>query len=448
MKDEVAYGGTEEFHLSQQGPDMAEIDTLIERSSLGTPAAKSLRERTTLEAVRPILDRANSLGVGPFAIGIEILPHELFCVLTDHYGMIHGRRRWQLPNMEVGTVVKCVAKAVGDLAATVLGLDLPNPCIVIGLSLGGPVDPRAGTVILYENNPTDPTTLKPDLRYRWEGVKLAELVEQETGCRTVLENDASALAAYEQKFGVGQEMPTYAVILIRDGVGHSMTVDGKQLPGPLEFGHIMSLFHPGFSQLVSLFDRPGPGSFRWSWGRAGRVWDTAVRGVPVFRSGNDRGGSGGLEGGERVVFHVVQGQDGPDHGGAAFRAAAQLGGQDFPVLQAGVAAFADAAQLGLQPVRGPLCRGQVLAARLAAAGDHRLVPAEVAQVGEDADDGGEDGGDPRLPRRGDVHGGAGLRGRGPQQLPGRGADGLHVQPVPLVLAGIEGGQTKYAGKRQ
>jgi predicted NBD/HSP70 family sugar kinase len=239
MKNEAACGGGEEFRASQQDPDLAEIDMLIERSTLGTPAAKSLRERTPIEAVQPILARANSLGVGPFAIGIEILPHELSSVLTDHHGIIHGRRRWPLPNMEVGTVVKYAAKTARDLAATALGLDLPNPCIVIGLSLGGPVDSRTGTVILYENNPTDPTTLKPHLRYRWEGVKLAELVEQETGCRTVLVNDATAFGAREQKFGVGQEMSTYAVILIRDGVGHCMIVDGKPLPGPLEWGHII-----------------------------------------------------------------------------------------------------------------------------------------------------------------------------------------------------------------
>lgn len=239
MKHEAARGGTDEFRASEQEPNMAEIDALIERSSLGTSAAKSLRERTPVEAVQPILDRANSLYNGPFAIGIEILPHELRGVLTDHHGMIHGRRRWPLPNMDVGAVVKHVAQVARDLAGTALGLELPSPCIGIGLELGGPVDPRTGTVILYENNPTDPTTLKPDLRYQWRGEKLAELVEQATGCRTALENDANAFAIREQKFGVGQEISSYAVVLIRDGVGASMIVDRKLLPGSLEFGHMI-----------------------------------------------------------------------------------------------------------------------------------------------------------------------------------------------------------------
>jgi predicted NBD/HSP70 family sugar kinase len=239
MKDEVTHGDMEEFRPDQQESSSAEIDMLIERSSLGTPAAKSLRERTSIEAVQPVLDRANSLAAGPFAVGIEILPRELSVVLADHYGTVHDHRIWPLPNMEVKTVVEYVRKAAKDLVATHLGMDLRNRCIVIGLDLGGPVDTRTGTVICYENNPTDRTALKPEQRYRWEGVKLAELVEQATGCRTVLENDASAFAAFEQKFGEGQEFPTFATILVRDGVGFSMVVDNKLLMRTLELGHII-----------------------------------------------------------------------------------------------------------------------------------------------------------------------------------------------------------------
>ena len=218
---------------------IAEIDRLIGCSSLGTPAAKSLRERAPAEAAKAILDRANILGHGPFSIGIEILPHELSGVITNQQGWIHDRRRWSLPDMEVGTVVKHMAIVAKDLAATAVGLDLPHRSIGIGLLLGGLVDTRTGTVIRYENNPTDPVILRPDQRYLWENEKLAELVERETGCRTVLENDTAALAVVEQKFGVGQEHSTYVVILIRDGVGCNVVMENKLLPGPWELGHII-----------------------------------------------------------------------------------------------------------------------------------------------------------------------------------------------------------------
>src|SRR5260370_39251306 len=97
----------------------------------------------------------------------------------------------------------------------------------------------------------------------------------------------------------------------------------------------------------------GSVSFRWSQRRAGRGWVTAVLAVPVLRPGNDRAWLRGAEGGERVVFHVVQGEDGLDHGGALFRPAPQLGGQDFPVLEAGGGALAHAAEPGLPPGSGP-----------------------------------------------------------------------------------------------
>ena len=218
---------------------MTEIDRLIGCSSLGTPAAKSLRERAPAEAVQATLGRANILGRGPFAIGIEILPFELSGVITDQQGQIRDCRRWPLLSMAIDPVVKHVAKVAKDLAATALGLDLPHPSIGIGLQLGGPVDTHTGTVIRYENNPTDPAIRSPDPRYLWENKKLAELVERETGCRTVLENDTAALAGVEQKFGVGQKHSTYAVILIRDGVGCSVVMENKLLPGPWELGHII-----------------------------------------------------------------------------------------------------------------------------------------------------------------------------------------------------------------
>ncbi len=231
---------TQEFGRGERTmADLQEIDRLIEHSSLGAEAAKSLRDRTPTDAVRPILDRADSLDHDPFTVGIEILPYELIGVLTDHHGVVCGRRRWSLPSMAVDTVVEHVAKVAKDLTVTSLGVDLPHRSIGIGLQIGGPVDTRTGTVISYSNHPTDPTTRKPHTGYRWPRVKLAELVEKATGCRTVLENDANAYAVYEHMFGVGREVGSSAVIIIHDGVGCGMIVDGKLLPGPLEFGHMV-----------------------------------------------------------------------------------------------------------------------------------------------------------------------------------------------------------------
>jgi predicted NBD/HSP70 family sugar kinase len=182
---------------------------------------------------------AARLARGPFTIGIEILPFELIAVLSDHCGFVRGQRRWPLPSMSAGTVVEYVGKAARDLTVTSLGLELPHPSVGIGVQLGGPVDTRNGTVMLYSNHPTDPTTRRLNLPpYRWQGEKLAERVEAETGCRTVLENDANAVAACEQKSVAGQKVASFGVILVRDGVGCSVILDNKQLQSPMELGHL------------------------------------------------------------------------------------------------------------------------------------------------------------------------------------------------------------------
>ncbi|MGH3927812.1 MAG: ROK family protein, partial [Pseudonocardiaceae bacterium] len=74
--------------------------------------------------------------------------------------------------------------------------------------------------------------------YQWENVKLADLVQVATGCVTVLENDAHAYAAYEQKLGLGRRTDSFALLLIRDGVGGAVVIDNQLLPLPMEVGHI------------------------------------------------------------------------------------------------------------------------------------------------------------------------------------------------------------------
>src|SRR6266511_1802197 len=133
----------------------------------------------------------------------------------------------------------------------------------------------------------------------------------------------------------------------------------------------MSLVHPEFSLAMPWFDMIGPGSFRWSRELFERPGGTAARAARVLRPGHDRPGLRGAQGSERVVFHVVQGQDGLDHGGAPLRAAPQLGGQDFPVLQAGVAPLADAAALRPTAVPRPGSTPSARSARAACASRNR-----------------------------------------------------------------------------
>lgn len=204
---------------------------------LNAPTIRMIRSRTRHRVRSRILEQAERRRYGSFAIGVEILPSEIIAVLIDPSGNDLSCRRRTLVNMRQETVVREVGLAVRDLAVTSLGLDLPRSRIAIGLQIGGPVDPRTGTVKSWRNYPTDPAfAVHPD---QWRRpVPLAALVEEETHCRTVVENDAVAYTAYEQRFGVGRRAENFAVILIRDGVGGGVVLDRQVLTIPLEIGHL------------------------------------------------------------------------------------------------------------------------------------------------------------------------------------------------------------------
>jgi predicted NBD/HSP70 family sugar kinase len=174
---------------------------------------------------------------GRYAVGIDVLPYELVAVLLDSTGKHLGMRRWPIADMEVETVVEQVRVAVAELLETSLEITIPDSRITIGIQIGGPVDATEGVVLAYANHPTDSVYVERDYHWR-EPVPLAELVRKETGCRTVIQNDGAAFTTLEQHCGVGKETSSFAVILIRDGVGGGLLLDNRPMTIPFEFGHI------------------------------------------------------------------------------------------------------------------------------------------------------------------------------------------------------------------
>lgn len=187
--------------------------------------------------IQEILRRSEKLDHGLFAVGIEIVPFGLTGVITDVDGGELAVYRSGLPEMHVDTVVEHVATFAQDLVNTSLGLSLRNSRICLGVQLGGPVEPDTGVVRFYSNGPDDHGRERAP--YEWSNVALADRLRAATGCATIVDNDAHAYAAYEQKFGVGHQTGSFAIILIRDGVGAGVVIDGTQLQIPMEFGHLL-----------------------------------------------------------------------------------------------------------------------------------------------------------------------------------------------------------------
>lgn len=207
------------------------------RGQDGRAAGTHPTNAAILNAVRQTRRRVENLNGGLFAIGIEILPYEMVGVVTDVDGVVHGSVRCDLVSMDVDQVVAKIADVAADLVTAWLDIDLSNPRVCLGVQLGGPVETDTGVVRFYANNPHDHGKAEPP--YQWQDVDLADRIMKATGCAAVIENDAAAYAAYELRRGSGRETGSFAVVLIRHGVGAGVVIDNSLLRVPMEVGHLL-----------------------------------------------------------------------------------------------------------------------------------------------------------------------------------------------------------------
>lgn len=189
--------------------------------------------RAVLAGIRT---RAEQLDHGMFGIGIEILPYELVGVVTDVDGSRLAGARIDLADMKPPAVIEEIAGFAEQLAAMALDLGLADDRLCLGVALGGPIEPDTGLVHFYANNPHDHG--KDDPPYTWRRVPLLDLLEAATGCASTVHNDADAYAVYEQKLGAGRTYASFALLMIRHGVGAGVVLNNQLLPIPAEVGHL------------------------------------------------------------------------------------------------------------------------------------------------------------------------------------------------------------------
>lgn len=101
----------------------------------------------------------------------------------------------------------------------------------IGVSFGGPVNATTGTVRLSHHVPG------------WENIPLKQLLEQEFGVPTVVDNDANVAALGEYRYGAGQSYNSLFYVTISTGVGGGWILNGQPWRGANgmagEIGHIV-----------------------------------------------------------------------------------------------------------------------------------------------------------------------------------------------------------------
>lgn len=189
---------------------------------LGTMPHRRLRNRgedRMSETARPVL----ALDVGGTKLAVAVVTED---------GRVHGAvveptRRDEGPDavlrrlfdMGARTRAAAVAAGLGDIGA-------------VGISCGGPLDAARGVLLGPLHLPG------------WDRVPIGALAEQEYGVPAVLENDATAAALGEYRYGAGAagSSGTMVYLTLSTGIGGGAVINGVLHRGAAgnggEFGHI------------------------------------------------------------------------------------------------------------------------------------------------------------------------------------------------------------------
>ncbi|MEU0597413.1 ROK family protein [Streptomyces sp. NPDC006393] len=106
----------------------------------------------------------------------------------------------------------------------------PQRIAAVGIGCGGPLDPEAGVLLCPPHLPG------------WIDVPITRLTEDRYGLPAVLDNDATAAATGEHRFGAGRGTRHMIYLTVSTGVGGGIVVDGCTYRGAAgnggELGHV------------------------------------------------------------------------------------------------------------------------------------------------------------------------------------------------------------------
>jgi len=106
----------------------------------------------------------------------------------------------------------------------------PSDVCKIGISCGGPLDSRRGTILSPPNLPG------------WDNVEIVKILEDRFGIEAVLQNDANAGALAEWLFGAARGFRNVVFMTFGTGLGAGLILDGRLYSGTNdmagEVGHV------------------------------------------------------------------------------------------------------------------------------------------------------------------------------------------------------------------
>jgi glucokinase len=178
---------------------------------------------------RAVVDDAGSNGArGRVVLALDIGGTKLAAGVVDESGRVHS---FVVTPSEAERGPRTVLPRLFDLgrrAVSESGLDWAEVG-AIGIGCGGPLDAARGVLIAPLHLPG------------WHDVPVTAVAEEAYGRPAVLENDATAAAAGEHRYGAGTGARNMVYLTISTGVGGGVVVDGRLYRGAgngAELGHV------------------------------------------------------------------------------------------------------------------------------------------------------------------------------------------------------------------
>ncbi len=168
-----------------------------------------------------------------YAIGVDISRRGCKVGICDFTGNRLFSKEVKIDTLPPVIAVKKISVAIHEL---LLSENIPdNKLLGLGISVPGPVDPIEGQI------------LKPPNFSLWHNFKIVEQFKKEFDILTMVENDSTAHALAENLFGHGKEFDNYFMVVMVDGVGSALVLDGKPYRGQRglnpEIGHATINIH-------------------------------------------------------------------------------------------------------------------------------------------------------------------------------------------------------------
>ncbi|MFL6007091.1 MAG: ROK family protein [Gaiellaceae bacterium] len=163
------------------------------------------------------------------ALGLDIGGTKLAAGVVDASGSVHSFAVEPSLGEEGPEAVLARLLDLGSRAVAESGVPWAEIASV-GIGCGGPIDDVRGVV------------LSPPHLPGWVDVPVTALAQDAYGRQAVLENDATAAAAAEHRYGAGRGTRNMVYLTISTGVGGGIVIDGRLYRGSLgnggEFGHV------------------------------------------------------------------------------------------------------------------------------------------------------------------------------------------------------------------